>query len=99
MLFTSSYLQRQDSQILLKLLSQTSFKEFLSSGLPDSVLFSHKYGEDAGDNIYSDSGIVYLQNRPYMLTVMFHGINRDSAKVLMKQVSGDVYGYMSSYGE
>ncbi len=96
-LYTSSYIQRQNSEYLLKLLSQASFKDFLSQGLPDGSIFAHKYGEDVSNNIYSDSGIVYLRSRPYMLTVMLQGISRDQAVGIMKQVSQKAYDYFGVY--
>ncbi len=96
-LYTSSYLEREHSQTILKLLSESTFKDFLSSGLPNEVYFSNKYGEDKGQKIYSDSGIVYLQDRPYMITVMLQGIEEEEARTIMKDISSVTYAYFSSF--
>ncbi len=98
-LYTSSYLEREDSQTILKFLSESTFKDFLSSGLPDKVYFSHKYGEDKGQKIYSDSGIVYLEDRPYMVTVMLQGMEEEEAKTIMKGISDVSYNYFSGFSK
>jgi beta-lactamase class A len=99
-LYSASFLNREDSQKVLELMNKSKFKEFLSSGLDDSVIFSHKYGEDDILNIYSDSGIVYLENRPYIISVMVQGqsnVDYKKEKVIassfMKELSGGVYKY------
>jgi beta-lactamase class A len=97
LLYFSSYLEQTDSQLLLKLLTQASFKDFLSTGVPAEVSFAHKYGTQDEDKIYSDAGIVFLKNRPYMITVMLQGVDYDTAKNVMEQISSDTYRYMSQY--
>lgn len=98
-LYTSSYLERKDSQAILKMLSEATFKDFLSTGIPKDVFFAHKYGEDKGAKIYSDSGIVYLPDRPYMITVMLQGVTEDQAQGIMKDISAVTYNYFSSFSK
>lgn len=69
-LYVSSYLTRPDSEQLLKWLSQTPFDELLGSSIPDDVQFAHKIGEAIEESAYLDSGIVYVSDRPYLMTVM-----------------------------
>ncbi|MBX4189974.1 class A beta-lactamase-related serine hydrolase [Candidatus Parcubacteria bacterium] len=94
-LYTSSYLKREDSEKILELLSRSTFTEFLDRGLPKDVEFAHKYGEDVINKIYSDSGIVYLKGRPYMMTVMLQGLEQDKAREIMDAVSKQTYEYFS----
>jgi beta-lactamase class A len=96
-LYTSSYLSRDDSQKLLKMLSASTFKDFLSQGLPSQVPFAHKYGEDINAHIYIDSGIVYLPQRPYMMTVMIQNVDRATAQEIMKTISSRAYQYFSTF--
>ncbi len=86
-LFESSYLQIGNSEKILKLLSQSTFKDFLSQGIPDTVTFAHKYGEDDPTKTYIDSGIVYLPSRPYMLTVMLQGMAARHAESIANYLS------------
>lgn len=102
-LYTASFLNRENSQRVLKWLDKSSFEEFLSSGLPDNIMFSHKFGEDDTLRVYSDSGIVYVKNRPYMIAAMVQG-NKDKphedeqrrAAAFMRSLSSEVYAFFSS---
>lgn len=97
LLYSSSYLEQKDSQKILGLLSKATFKDFLSQGLPANIIFAHKYGIKDTSKIYSDSGIVYIKDRPYMITVMFHNLDLETVKGLMKTISQEAYNYLSQY--
>lgn len=95
-LYTSSYLKREYSQKILELMSKAKFNIFLSQGLPEGVKFSHKYGENTDFHIFADSGIVYDDGHPYMLTVFYKGASgtveeEKRASDLMKQISQKAY--------
>lgn len=96
-LYNSSFLRRRYSQQLLDWLTQTSFKQQLDAGVPDNVPFAHKIGEDDVEKNYLDSGIVYLPNRPFLMTVMVKEHDKKSANDIMKRVSEAAYKYVSSY--
>jgi beta-lactamase class A len=72
-LYTSNFLDPQNSQKILEYMSQATFKEYLSQGIPSDVRFAHKYGENKEYNIFADSGIVYVPGKPYMITVIIKG--------------------------
>lgn len=96
-LYYSSFLKRENSQKLLEWMSETLFDDFLQPGIPASVRFSHKIGEDGINNTYLDSGIVYVPNRPYILTVAIAGRTEKEAKAIMREVSQAAYDYVTSY--
>lgn len=96
-LYISSFLKRDGSQKILNWLSQTKFSGNLADGLPTNTIFSHKIGEDTLENNYLDSGIVYLPNRPYLITVMTKGKDQAAASNLMKKVSKAAYDYIHGY--
>ncbi len=102
-LYFSTYLNEDDSEKIIKLLITSSFNKYLSSGLPAGVEFSHKYGENVDYNLFSDSGIVYVQNRPYVLSVMMQAkkndasVNGEAAEKIMKDISAKIYNYVSEY--
>lgn len=98
-LYESSYLTRASSQQLLQWLAETSFNSLLASGLPKGATFAHKIGEDDEQQNYLDSGIVYLPNRPYMLTVMIKQHDQEAAGAIMKQISSAAYNYVEHYGQ
>ncbi len=95
-LYTSNYLEPENSEKILELMSQAVFKDYLSQGIPSGVKFAHKYGENVQYNIFADSGIVYVNDKPYMLTVIIKGKDssletRNWAVGLMKEISERAY--------
>jgi beta-lactamase class A len=101
-LYTASYLNQENSQKLLKLLSQNHFVEFLNLGMPKEVMFSHKQGENTKLNVYSDSGIVYFDSRPYILSVMLEPsaykdkAGKEYAKGIMQEISKKTFEYIKN---
>lgn len=96
-LYNSSYNTEDNSQKIISYLTQSSFKEYLQSGLPDNTLFAHKIGVDADKKIYLDSGIVYANGRPYILTVMTKDKTKEEAEKTMADISERVYTYVRDY--
>lgn len=102
-LYVSSFLKRENSQKLLEWLTDSSFKEFLSAGLPQEVNFAHKWGRNENFGVWADSGIVYSPSRPYLITVMIKdkagaGLDKDEkVKALMREISQKAYEYFKNY--
>ncbi len=99
-LYNSTYLSKRSSEFALELLSEVNFKEGILRGLPPAVKVAHKFGEwgDAQRNIHElhEAGIVYLNNKPYLLTIMTRG---DNSKVLSEEIgkiSKVVYDFVSA---
>lgn len=87
-LYNASYLSRQNSEHALQVLTTTTYKDGLSAGVPDDVVVAHKFGErsaslleksginvPSGINQVHDCGIVYYQERPYILCIMTRGFD------------------------
>lgn len=98
-LYNSSYLSEDNSQKILSLLIKTSFGQYLGSGLPDDIKFSHKIGVSDEQSVFMDSGIIYNKNRPYLLTTMIQTDNKDDAQQKMKDISEKVYDHVANYKE
>lgn len=98
-LYNASYVSEDNSQKLLSYLSQSEFKEFIESALPQDVVFSHKIGIAREQKVFLDSGVVYLKNRPYILTVMIRDTTKQKAKEIMEDISEKVYNYVKDYSE
>jgi beta-lactamase class A len=95
-LYNSSYLTNKHSEFATELLGKCNFKDGLVSGLPSSVKVAHKFGE-SGDPLHfelSESAIVYLNNSPYVLTIMTKGAAYDKLPGVIKQISESVYKQM-----
>ncbi len=95
-LYTSSFLEPENSEKILNLMAQSKFKDYLSHGIPSGVKFAHKYGENTQYSIFADSGIVYVPGKPYMITVIIKGKDSTAstrvwATGLMKEISEHAY--------
>jgi beta-lactamase class A len=96
-LFTASYLEPEHSQKLIDLMTLSPAKSYLAGGIADGVKFSHKIGVVYKENIYADSGIVYVPNRPYILTVMIQNIEEKEVEKIFHDISAKAYQYVSQY--
>jgi beta-lactamase class A len=100
-LYTSSYLKRENSQKILKWLAESPYQEYLGQGIPEKITFSHKIGDNKNVDVILDSGIVYIPNRPYLITVTIDfsqgDMNRDKALELIKIISEKSYQYINDY--
>lgn len=100
-LYTSSFLKRENSSKVLEWLSESKFDKHLMGGMDKKVKFAHKWGVNEDFHAFADSGIVYMPNRPYIITVMIKGDKsaEEAVKVqeTMKKVSSIIYNYVTSY--
>lgn len=78
-LYTSSYLTRELSQKILSLLDSTEHT-YLARPIGGKVPFPHKFGTNLELNVFADAGILYIKNRPVIMTVFYKGEAKDSAE-------------------
>jgi beta-lactamase class A len=74
-LYNGSYLNRDNSDWALSLLTKSNYKGALVKLLPNELTVAHKFGErpyQDGFNFH-EGGIVYLKNNPYTVVVMTKG--------------------------
>jgi hypothetical protein len=72
-LYSASYLSRENSTKILEWLDSSEFNDFLAKPIPKGVMFPHKFGQNDFLRVYLDSGIVYLPDRPYIISVAIQG--------------------------
>ncbi len=103
-LYSASYLNRESSNYLLYLLDNTNFDEFISGDIDKSIPFPHKYGEHIGLRIYADSGIMFVENRPVLITIVVKGrkdipfeSDYDASQKFLKEISKEVYTFVETY--
>ncbi|MEY4904080.1 MAG: hypothetical protein RLZZ292_1895 [Bacteroidota bacterium] len=95
-LYNASYLNIQNSEYAVALLSQSEFKEGIVKNLPSSLLVAHKFGEagNANEHQLHESGIIYLDGRNYMITVMTKGKELNSLSNILGGISRLIYDDM-----
>lgn len=91
-LYFGAVLSLENSQRILKLLTETKFNDKLPAPLPKDVVVAHKIG-DYHHEVYQDCGIVYLPKRQYILC-MFSKSGEDEARRRMQLISKLTYEYV-----
>ena len=95
-LYNASYLSNKNSEFATELLGKCNFKNGIVASLPPHTKIAHKFGE-AGDPLekqLNESAIIYLNDNPYIITIMTKG--KDPAKLpeVIKQISTLAYQNM-----
>lgn len=96
-LYNASYLSIADSEYCTELLSHSDFNKGLLNGLPKEIKVAHKFGE-ANDGLnahFCESGIVYINNAAYLLTVMTKGKDNTQLPAVISAISKKVYEMMN----
>lgn len=98
-LYNATYLNQDDSEKALKLMSETDFTNGMESGVPNGILVSQKFGESKIDNPQGNligaelhnCGIIYYPNHPYLLCVMTKGDNIPDLEQSIAGISRIIY--------
>lgn len=98
-LYNASFLNQDNSEKLLSLLGQSTFKIGINQGVPSGIAIAHKFGERSlpnGEKQLHDCGIVYYPGNPYLLCVMTKGNNFEDLKDMIGIISKEVYEEVNS---
>lgn len=100
-IYNASYLSDENSEFAAELLGKCNFKEGILSGLPKDIKIAHKFGESGTDQERQlhESAIVYLRNKPYLLTIMTKGKDNTSLTNIISEISTAVYNNMLNQAE
>lgn len=93
-LYNSSYLQRDFSELALWMLSKAEFRSGITAGVPPNLTVAHKFGEREFDNALlqlHDCGIVYHPRSPYLLCIMTRGADMGTLAAEVREVSRVVF--------
>lgn len=97
-LYNASYLNINNSEFAVKLLSTCEFKEGILKGLPKDVKIAHKFGESGNTQEIQlhESAIVYLKDKPYLITVMTKGKDNKILSKLIADISTITFKNLSN---
>jgi len=93
-LYNAKYVNVKNSQKILEFLANTPFNDKIVAGVPENIAVAHKIGISAGDETFSDCGIVYAPNRHYLLCLGINGGDEKTANKFMTETSKAVYKYV-----
>ncbi|MCH8519091.1 class A beta-lactamase-related serine hydrolase [Candidatus Gracilibacteria bacterium] len=94
-LYNSSYLGRQRSEYLLRVLSKSEYDDGISSVLPSFIRVANKFGErsydDSSEKQLHDCGIIYAPSSPYVLCIMSSGDDFSVLTEIIQKISSMIY--------
>lgn len=92
-LYNGSYLSNDDSEFCTALLSTSDFKDGILNGLPENMKVVHKFGEAADQHFayLNESAIVYLNNNPYLITVMVKNKTSSTLPKAISEISRSIF--------
>jgi len=93
-LYNATYLTINNSEYATRLLSNGEYKnEGKVMGLPTSVRMAREYGvcNDSEDKELHESAIIYVNNCPYIITIMTKGNDLRQLSQVINQISVAVY--------
>lgn len=92
-LYNASYLNQENSNKALEILSKAQYKDGLIAGVPGNVLVSHKFGERVVEDTMQlhDCGIVYEPNNPYIICIMTRGSDLEKLSQSIAELSKITY--------
>lgn len=97
-LYNSSYLSRANSEYLLRVLADSTFEQGLRAGLPQEMVVAHKFGiKQAAAGAQSqlhDCGVIYYDERPYILCVMTRGNNITEQQQAIQHISREIFSVL-----
>ena len=92
-LYNGTYLHPQYSELGLRLLTTSTFKEGLKKGVDSTIVMAHKFGERIiGDKVqFHEFGIVYINNDPYLIGIMTKGSSLKQLIEIVAEISRITY--------
>jgi beta-lactamase class A len=96
-IYNATYLGSTYSEYAASLLAQSDFSAGIAKLLPGEVKIARKFGEWGDGRVCElhECGIVYLDNKPYLLSVMTRGTNFDRLADVMSRISRLAYDFMN----
>lgn len=94
MLYNSSFLNPENSERLLEIMSHSLDTAGLAAGVPKGVKVAHKFGQrilGEDNNQLHDCGIVYYPQNPYLLCIMTRGRDVKKLQEVITAISAKVY--------
>ena len=96
--FNATYLNIDNSNYAMTLLSKSSFTKGIVNGLPANTMVAHKFGE-TGNSIEAqlhETAIVYLSDEPYLITIMTKGKSVQRLPDVLSDLSKIAYQNMNT---
>ena len=92
-LYNGSYLDFENSNKALEILTKVDFKDGLVAGIPLDIPVAHKFGERqfGNEKQLHDCGIVYHPEKPYLICIMTRGKDLEKLPHVISELSKVTY--------
>lgn len=90
-LYRNDLLPEEETQEIIKSLTDTIYEEHLAKGIPTDIQVAHKYGREI--HVVNDGGIVYLKDKPYIVVIMTKGVVEKEADDIFPELSKLIYEF------
>ena len=99
-IYNAGYVSIKSSEYAASLLTESAFKEGLVKLLPTELKVAHKFGEwgNGYEKELHETGIVYMNDSPYLVTIMTSGNDWNNLSNVISKVSKIIYDKMSANG-
>jgi len=87
-IYESEVLTKPNSDRIISYLTDTVYENWLTAGVPEDVVVSHKYG--AIPQTVNDVGIVYAE-KPYIVVILSKGVTAKEADKVFPELSNGIY--------
>lgn len=87
-IYRGEVLTKPNSDMLVSYLTDTIYEEWLTPGVPEEVIVSHKYG--TVPQTVNDAGIVYAE-KPYIVVIVSKGVVAKEADSAFPELSKSIY--------
>ena len=100
MLYNATYINNEDADFALKLLTQSDFAEGMLKQIPAQIKVAHKFGEwgdakDGTNHQLHETGIIYYNDSPILVTVMTKGTNVNVLPQIISEISKRIFDKLS----
>lgn len=82
-----------NDRLFLESLKNNIYSNRLPAGVGYRSVVAHKTGTSAGEGVYNDAGIIFLEDNPYIMVVMSKG-SSSNVQPLYRSIAGELYNYM-----
>lgn len=96
-LYNASYLNIQDSETCLEMMSEGDFKNGLLAPIPSQIPVAHKFGEGGADSSpnFSETAIIITGSKAFLITIMTEGNDLLKLPEVTKSLSETVFKQMN----
>ncbi len=97
-LYNGTYIGRTHSDMILQMMSESSFTQGMAAAVDSVGFISHKFGESTRGSMHQlhESGIVYVNNTAYVITVMTEGKDIKQLPEVIKEISKVSYNLIKA---